>query len=72
MHSRKIAHRDLKLGNVMVTNYDTDDERDICLYVIDFGLAKIFMKDNHELKMNSFKGTETFLAPEIIKLYNET
>ena len=71
MHSVNIAHRDLKLHNIMVTNYDTEDERDIRVHVIDFGLSKFFKdaKSNQILDLKSYLGTEQYMAPEVIKFF---
>ena len=68
MHSVNIAHRDLKLHNIMVTNYENEDERDLRVHVIDFGLSKFFKdaKSNQKMEMKSFTGTELFMAPEIM------
>ena len=52
----------------MVTNYDTEDERDLRVHVIDFGLSKFFKdaKSNQILELKSFNGTELYMAPEIM------
>ena len=57
LHSKGIAHRDLKLENILVdeTGY---------LKIIDYGLAKM-LKENDESQ--SFCGTPEYLAPEMIK-----
>ena len=56
LHKKGIAHRDLKLENILVddTGY---------LKIIDYGLAKIIQ--NNELAM-SYCGTPEYLAPEMI------
>ena len=70
IHSKDIAHRDLKLDNIMVTNYNTDDERDLRVLVIDFGLSKFYQKTNNvALQLKSFAGTDLYMAPEIVKMF---
>lgn len=57
LHSKGIAHRDLKLENILV-------DKDGYIKIIDYGLAKM-LKDQDE--SNSFCGTPEYLAPEMIK-----
>ena len=57
LHQKGIAHRDMKLENVLV------DDRGY-LKIIDYGLAKM-LRDDQEA--TSFCGTPEYLAPEIIK-----
>lgn len=54
MHSRNIAHRDIKLENILV------DSRDMTLKVADFGYAS---QGTEQLR--SYRGTFTYMAPEI-------
>ena len=56
LHQKGIAHRDMKLENVLV------DDRGY-LKIIDYGLAKM-LRDDQEA--TSFCGTPEYLAPEII------
>ena len=54
MHARSIAHRDIKLENVLV------DTRDMTLKVADFGYAA-----QGTQQLSSYRGTFTYMAPEI-------
>ena len=57
IHSRGVAHRDVKLQNVLVT-----EELHVCL--IDFGCAA---EGAMEAKSGSYCGTLHYMAPEILK-----
>lgn len=58
LHSKGIAHRDLKLENILV-------DQDGYIKIIDYGLAKM-LKEEGDVS-NSFCGTPEYLAPEMIK-----
>ncbi|KAK8819401.1 hypothetical protein WA556_002392 [Blastocystis sp. ATCC 50177/Nand II] len=55
---KNIAHRDLKLGNIMFT--DTTPDADLKL--IDFGLSKLLNRTEYT---HSLVGTPSYIAPEI-------
>lgn len=54
LHSQKIVHRDIKLENILV-------DKNLNLKLADFGFAA-----NQRIhKLNSYRGTFTYMAPEI-------
>ncbi|CCG83819.1 protein of unknown function [Taphrina deformans PYCC 5710] len=57
MHSRRVIHRDLKLGNLFL-----DDN--MCIKVGDFGLAALLVDDNDRKK--TLCGTPNYIAPEVL------
>ena len=57
LHSKCIAHRDIKLENVML-----DERRNVKL--IDFGFSTCIP---NEQKIKMFCGTPSYMAPEIIR-----
>lgn len=59
MHSQDIAHRDLKLENIMFTFRSSNH-----LKLIDFGLSKICR--DHFKKMKTRCGTLSYIAPEVL------
>jgi serine/threonine protein kinase len=61
LHEHKVAHLDLKPGNVVVDGLDR--ERPPRVVIIDFGLS-IFVEDEHTT-VKGFCGTPTWVAPEV-------
>lgn len=55
-HSLGIAHRDIKLDNIMING-------DLVIKLVDFGLAKIF--DVNYMEPKEFVGSVDYVAPEI-------
>lgn len=60
MHHNKIAHRDLKLENILFSDKSCSKVK-----IIDFGLGK----NNFEDQMESINGSPYYVAPEIIQGY---
>lgn len=58
IHKKKVIHRDLKLGNMFLTD-------DLVMKIGDFGLAT--RVDENEPKKVSICGTPNYIAPEILK-----
>ena len=68
-HQNRIAHRDIKLENILVWKSPDDDINDLkCpvprIKIVDFGFAVIYEPGE---KGNTFWGTPSYMAPEIIK-----
>ena len=61
LHSNKIAHRDLKLENLMFTS---TIPKDFQLKLIDFGFAEQF---DREKGMTLVLGSPLYMAPELVK-----
>lgn len=61
---RRLVHRDLKPGNIMVCSEDGNDK--LIAKVIDFGLAKALAEppDGRMLTQGGFVGTPAFASPE--------
>ncbi|BFZ55973.1 Cell cycle serine/threonine-protein kinase cdc5/MSD2 [Savitreella phatthalungensis] len=57
MHSRRVVHRDLKLGNLFL-------DEDMNLRVGDFGLAALLIDDDDRKK--TICGTPNYIAPEVL------
>ena len=62
MHSRGIAHRDIKLENFVFKG--TGDQKVIKL--LDFGLSKKFIVDNKRIRLFKILGTPNYVAPEVL------
>lgn len=61
LHSKNIAHRDLKLENILFASPDTNNLK---LKLIDFGFAQKF---DREKGMTLILGSPLYMAPELVK-----
>mmetsp|Transcript_9144 Transcript_9144/g.28050 ORF Transcript_9144/g.28050 Transcript_9144/m.28050 type:complete len:512 (+) Transcript_9144:51-1586(+) len=66
MHSKKVAHCDIKLENILLKSRRNDVDVKIC----DFGLAKSFTTDDHcccfEKEPEAVAATPEYAAPELL------
>lgn len=66
LHRRGIAHRDLKLGNILLTN---ENGREV-LKLTDFGLSRLVHSQQTGLtKLIKPAGTMSYMAPELVSCY---
>ena len=64
MHKKRIAHRDIKLDNVLINQILAGDQ-EFDVRVADFGLAVFMTDNNHTLTERC--GTPCYVAPEILR-----
>lgn len=72
LHEQKIAHRDLKLQNILLDNNKN-------VYITDFGLSQVsFRKSKQGVRKagiqwsRNYVGTVPYMAPEIVDSFNKT
>lgn len=61
LHSKNIAHMDLKLENIMYNKQEN------CIKLIDFGQAEYFKINGVYQNVKKLKGTKQYLAPECLE-----
>lgn len=61
LHENRIAHRDVKLENLVVDGTGT-------LRLVDFGLAYMYTRDEFPVSLTQRVGSHLYMAPEIILL----
>ena len=59
MHSQNIAHRDIKLENILI---DTREK----IKIVDFGFSINFNLKDYKLIKNSICGSPCYMAPELV------
>ncbi len=63
MHAQKIAHRDLKLSNILLK---TLPDGSIVILIADFGLSRVvYRRRSGLLACKSYCGTPNYMAPEL-------
>ncbi len=62
LHAGGVIHRDLKPNNVMLDGVDDA----MCLYIMDFGLARLHASQTTEMASGMIAGTPGYLAPELM------
>ena len=60
LHSKNVTHRDVKLANILVTNWDQISDV-LTIKLADFGLA------SRHTWNDTYCGTDSYMAPEIAK-----
>lgn len=72
-HQKKVVHRDLKLDNIMLTGDYDQEERDINVKLIDFGMSRLTHGDK-KIDLSTYCGTIDFICPEVLEgiNYDET
>jgi len=63
MSLNKIAHRDLKLQNILI-KYNNKEKTDYTVKITDFGISKVYENNTN---FETFTGTLEYIAPEILK-----
>lgn len=65
LHKHDIVHRDLKLENILIKEYDTESDN-FLIKVTDFGLSSQRDSVGTESMFEDYCGTPLYMAPEII------
>ena len=60
LHSKGLAHRDLKCSNILLTSQKS-------IKIVDLGLAKSMVRNGGDVMMHTLAGTIDHMAPEIIE-----
>jgi serine/threonine protein kinase/Tfp pilus assembly protein PilF len=63
IHRAGVIHRDIKPNNVMLDPSGTD----LCLSIMDFGLARLYASQTTALTRGLIAGTPGYLAPELLR-----
>lgn len=62
IHAAGVIHRDLKPNNIMIER--SGDK--LCVYIMDFGLARLYESESTVLRTGAVAGTPGYLAPELL------
>ena len=65
IHSKGVAHRDIKLENIFLGD-------NVEIKIADFGLMKIFEGEGAAEALRTRCGTESYMSPELLKDSNES
>lgn len=68
VHAAGIVHRDIKPNNVMLERSGTR----ICVFIMDFGLARLHESEATVLRSGMIAGTPGYLAPELLQGHRPT
>jgi len=63
LHEFEIAHRDVKLENILITSIDNEG-LNLTVKLADFGLSRHYTKKR---KLKDKVGSITYMSPEVIK-----
>lgn len=61
-HQVGVLHRDVKTSNIMLEQ----SAGELCVYVMDFGLARSYQGESTALTVDGLAGTLGYLAPEVL------
>jgi serine/threonine protein kinase/tetratricopeptide (TPR) repeat protein len=63
LHRAGVIHRDIKPNNVMLEDLDSE----LCLSIMDFGLARLYDSQTTSLTRGFIAGTPGYIAPELLR-----
>jgi serine/threonine protein kinase/Flp pilus assembly protein TadD len=63
IHKAGVIHRDIKPNNVMLDQSGPD----LCLSIMDFGLARLYASQTTVLTLGVIAGTPGYIAPELLR-----